>query len=76
MFYLSSVDLHLNHTLVADLDMLPLVTTCYFQVLTYIWLAKWTEDKAVNGTIDRDQTLFRLSVYGYLGIGQGENKLN
>lgn len=38
------------------------------------WLSLWTDDPVVNGT--QEHTTVRLSVYGGLGILQGEGRLS
>lgn len=43
---------------------------CSVQVLTSIWLSLWSEDRPVNGTMDRDLIDLRLGVYGGLGVAQ------
>jgi len=41
------------------------------QTMTNLWLAEWSEDVLTNDTLtNQDQSKFRVSVYGYFGIGQ------
>ncbi|XP_064624457.1 multidrug resistance-associated protein 1-like isoform X1 [Lineus longissimus] len=36
-----------------------------------IWLSKWSEDEAAsNGTVNRDQSNFRIGIYGVFGVSQ------
>ena len=65
-----SFDLH-NYNIGFTFFFVTTQSTCIFQILTNIWLSAWTEDKPINGTYERSQALYRVSVYGYLGIGQG-----
>lgn len=44
-----------------------------FAVGSNVWLGEWGNDKKLNGTEERDQNIFRLEVYSYLGLGQGRN---
>lgn len=46
-----------------------------FLVSTNLWLSKWTSDNTtvVNGTQDMAKTHMYLTVYGSLGIFQGNN---
>ena len=44
------------------------------QVLTNLWLTDWSEDLPSNDTAQSlAQAKFRVSVYGYCGIGQGRS---
>ncbi len=42
------------------------------QVLTSVWLSKWSDDPILNGTEGRQQTSIRLGVYGGFGAIQGK----
>ena len=47
------------------------------QIMTNLWLSQWSEDVLTNDTqANRDQSTFRVSVYGYFGIGQGNQSEN
>ena len=35
------------------------------------WLSEWSDDIAINGTMDTAQRDLRLGVYGALGLAQG-----
>ena len=37
-----------------------------------LWLSDWSDDIAVNGTVDESQRDMRLGVYGALGLAQGK----
>ena len=43
------------------------------QILTNVWLSEWSEDVLTNDTkVNQDQSKYRVSIYGYMGIGQGK----
>ncbi|GIY33687.1 multidrug resistance-associated protein 1 [Caerostris darwini] len=42
-----------------------------FQTGADIWLSKWSADALSNGTRNASQTVWRLSIYGGIGLAQG-----
>ena len=43
------------------------------QVGANFWLSAWSNDKLVNGTVDKHLRDIRLGVYGALGFAQGRS---
>lgn len=43
-------------------------------VYANFWLSDWSNDKAINGTVDTKLRDLRLGIYGLLGLGQGRSR--